>query len=151
MRDEGKDWPRFMYDAKEAFNESKRLVILFERERTDKLPKVHKQCSLSPAVPVPENYLTCCLGKKCRECEYLAALDTAAISPEERDTAKAWTCVGHILSEGGDISGEGFITTVDDRLYWENVYKSLAYDPEHDQPEEKEAARPIIAAGEVKP
>jgi len=87
---------------------------------------------MSPVVPVPENYLTCCQGTKCKECEYLLALDRAEITPEERDTAKAWTCTAHILSEGGDISGEGFITTVDDRMFWENVYASMSYDPEED-------------------
>jgi len=27
---------------------------------------------------------------------------------------------------GGDVAGEGFITTVDDRMYWGNVYESLS-------------------------
>ena len=133
----GEDWPRFMYDAKEAYAEPNRLAILFERERTGKLRKVHKQCSLSPTVSIPENYLSCCMGKKCKECEFLAAIDQAEITPEEQDTAKAWTCVTHILQNGGDVAGEGFLLTVDDRMFWDNVYESMSYDPENEEKEEK--------------
>lgn len=48
------------------------------------------------------------------------------MTPEQRDWIKAWTCVGHILANGGDVAGEGFIMTVDDRMYWDGVYESLA-------------------------
>lgn len=70
---------------------------------------------------------------ECRKCPHLAALDKAEMEPEKRDWIKAWTCVGHILSKGGDVAGEGFLTTVDDRMYWDSVHQSLAW--ADDQPE----------------
>jgi DNA-directed RNA polymerase subunit E'/Rpb7 len=36
---------------------------------------------------------------------------------------------------GGDMAGEGFILTTDDRIYWDSVYESLSYDPEQDEPD----------------
>jgi hypothetical protein len=42
------------------------------------------------------------------------------------DTAKAWTCAAHIVSTGGDTMNEGFLLRVDDRMFWDNVYSSLA-------------------------
>lgn len=45
---------------------------------------------------------------------------------EDKDLAKAWTCAGHIVTEGGDTANEGFVLTVDDRMYWDNVYHSLS-------------------------
>lgn len=62
--------------------------------------------------------------------------------PEQRDWIKAWTCVSHILANGGDVAGEGFLTTVDDRMYWDSVHESLAAGygaetEEGDQPNDK--------------
>jgi hypothetical protein len=55
---------------------------------------------------------------------------------EERDEAKAWTCATHIISKGGDIAGEGFILTTDDRMYWDRLHASLAMpNPDDDEPE----------------
>lgn len=118
---------RWMYQAKEAAQEVKRLPLLFKREREGTLPKLHRQCSHSEAVPVVKNELTCCLGVKCAICPQLLALNAMeAALPEDIDQAKAWTCVAHIISKGGDIAGEGFILTTDDRMYWNNLYASLS-------------------------
>lgn len=149
---DGKD---FMYQARHAAHEVPRLALLFRREREGKLGTVHKQCSHDHAgTPVPDNHLTCCLGVECRKCPHLAALDAVQtrrtftrtgieegtgipiiepvdhpIPAEQRDVLKAWTCVTHILMRGGDHAGEGYVMTVDDRMYWENVYSSLAGGP----------------------
>lgn len=132
----GKDtYGKFMYEAKNLADEVPRLAILFKMERENKLPKIHKQCSMSAAEPIIDNHLKCCLGTKCAECPYLAGIDLAKITPEQKDTAKAWTCAAHIISKGGDVMGEGYIMTVDDRMYWDNVYSSLS---QSDNPTEAE-------------
>jgi hypothetical protein len=131
---------KFMYEAKEMHSEAPRLKLLFERERLNLLPKVHQQCSHSEAEPVPENYLTCCLGVKCRECPELKALDTMDAAPEFISEAKAWTCVAHIVSKGGDWAREGYLLTVDDRMYWNNLYRSLA---SSDEPPSDDAVDPV--------
>ena len=124
----GKDWgeARFMYDGKTMADEVPRMVMLFRREREKALPAMHKQCSMTPAVPVKDNHLSCCLGVQCKECPELLALEKMQRSPEEIDTAKAWTCAAHIVSKGGDMMNEGYLLTVDDRMYWDNVHASLA-------------------------
>lgn len=126
---------RWMYDAKTAVDEVPRLRMLFEMERTGKLRQVHQQCSHSAPEPIPENVLTCCLGVKCRECPALQGLDKMEGAPEEIDTAKAWTCVAHILSKGGDVAGEGYILTTDDRMYWDRLHASLAMPNPDDEDE----------------
>lgn len=45
--------------------------------------------------------------------------------------AKAWTCAAHIVSSGGDVLREGYLLTVDDRMYWDKVYENLAGQQEH--------------------
>jgi hypothetical protein len=119
-------WPKWMYEAKTMADEVPRMVMLFRSERQKALPATHKQCSMTPAVPVKDNHLSCCLGVKCRECPELLALEKMKRSPEEIDTAKAWTCAAHIVSKGGDFMNEGYLLRVDDRMYWDNVYASLA-------------------------
>lgn len=121
---------RFMYDAKHAAHEVPRLAAVFGRERRGQLTKTHIQCSHSSPEPVPENYTTCCLGARCSECPFLLAIEAQEeLTEDQRDLAKAWTCVTHIISKGGDVAGEGYILTVDDRMYWENLYRSMAGPP----------------------
>lgn len=62
------------------------------------------------------------------------------MTAEQQDAAKAFTCVTHILTEvasrraadcGHIDTSEGFILTVDDRMYWDTVYAHLsAADPD---------------------
>lgn len=131
QREAGKEWPRFMYDAKHAAGEVSRLPLLFAREREGKLCKTFRLCSCcSEGKHIVDNHLTCCLGVECRKCPHLAALDKAeGMTPEQIDQMKAWTCVAHILANGGDRMGEGFIITVDDRMFWDRVCQSLASSP----------------------
>jgi len=116
----------WMYEAKSLADEVPRLVILFEKERLGLLDKHYKQCSRAEVVPVEDNRLTCCLGVECRSCPALLALEKAETTPEMIDRAKAWTCAAHILSEGGDVAGEGYLLTVDDRMFWDRTYASMA-------------------------
>jgi hypothetical protein len=128
-----KEWPGWMYQCKHAVEEVPRLALLFEMERTQKLRKIHRQCSHSTTEQVSDNHLSCCLGEECRKCQHLLSMDQAKILPEQRDWIKAWTCVGHILASGGDVSGEGFLMTVDDRMYWDRVYEHLSMPEPPDQ------------------
>lgn len=127
-------WPRFMYEAKKMADEIPRMALLFKRQREGSLPKVHQQCSHCKPEPIPDNFLCCCLGKKCHECPMLLALDAARMTPEEIDQAKAWTCAAHIVANGGDVAGEGYLMDESDRRYWSNLYQSLAgEDPEPEE------------------
>ena len=123
------EWCHWMYEAKTAMNEQQRLTRLFLAERTGKLRVIHQQCSRQPEEPLADNHLTCCLGVECRKCPQLLALDSAKMTPEEIDTAKSWTCVAHILSKGGDISGEGYVLDESDKEFWQRTYANLAADP----------------------
>jgi hypothetical protein len=118
---------RFMYEAKRMADEVPRMVMMFRQEREDALPQTHQQCSLQNPVPVNDNHLTCCKGVKARECPHLLALEKIVrCTPDDVDAAKAWTCAAHIVSEGGDHMGEGYMLTVSDRMFWDNVYNSLS-------------------------
>lgn len=126
-REAGKDWCRFVYAAKSAADEVPRLAMLFKRERDKDLPDTLKRCSHAHPEPIPDNHLTCCLGIKCAECEYLLAIDGAELSDEQKDAAKAWTCVTHAISKGDHVdTSEGVVMTVGDRMYWDGVYRNLA-------------------------
>ncbi len=123
------EWPRFMYDAMSMREESERLPKLFEMERLGRLRKVHVQCTCCAPEKqhIEDNHLTCCLGKKCRECPHLLALNDADLTDEQRDQAKAWTCIAHIAAAGPNVdTSEGMILTIDDRMYWDRLYESLA-------------------------
>jgi hypothetical protein len=128
---------KWLYEAKEMAGEVPRLTLLFKLARTDGLAKVHQQCSHAEPEPVPQNHLTCCLGVKCHECPELLALEKMEATPEQIDEAKAWTCCTHIAFSGGDVMREGYLLTVDDRMYWDRLYSNLAQtsDPDGD-PEE---------------
>ena len=120
------DQYRWMYEAKSMADEVPRMVMLFAMERKGELPKIHRQCSHSEPEEIEGNHLKCCLGVKCSECLALTALESDELTPEQIDIAKAWTCAAHIVSEGGDKALEGYILRVDDRMYWDAVYKNLA-------------------------
>lgn len=120
------EYSRWMYEAMKMAGEVPRMAVLIGMERRGELPKTHRQCSLSPSEPIPDNHLQCCLGVKCAACPQLLALDQMErVTPEEIDTAKAWTCAAHIVSEGGDRMNEGYILTVRDRMFWDRVYENL--------------------------
>jgi hypothetical protein len=117
----------FMYEAKTMADEIPRMIILFKNERLGKLPGEHQQCSQQEPEEIKENHLSCCKGVKCSECPQLLALELIErVTPEDIDTAKAWTCASHIVSTGGDIAREGYLMTLGDKMFWSNVYESLA-------------------------
>lgn len=122
------DW---IYESKRFCSALPRMVKLFESERTGKLTTVHKQCSISKVEKVVNNHLTCCLGTECAKCELLTPFDSCHLKAKEVDIIKAWTCGTHILHECNKRfvdTTEGYIMTVDDRMFWDKVYDSLSWD-----------------------
>ena len=127
------EYQRFLYDAKNIADEIPRMSMLFKAEREGTLTKIHQQCSHSEPEQVIDNHLSCCLGVKCKECPFLLALEGTNVSREHVDEIKAWTCAAHILSEKATKmidDSEGFIFTVDDKMFWQNVYRSLSQSDE---------------------
>ncbi len=120
----------WMYEAKRMSQELKRLPALFKKERLGELSKIFQYCSFSAKEEIAENFLSCCLGKRCTECQYLKAIDVETMTPEERDESKAYTCVSHILHTIGSgqhiDTSEGYILTEDDRIFWQRTYESMS-------------------------
>lgn len=135
------EFRHWMYEAKRGAEEQPRLAKLFRAQREGTLPKVHQQCSLSAPVEMKENNLTCSLGVRCRECPHLMALAEAKMEVADLDEAQAWTCVGHILQEIGSgkhvDTSEGMVMTDSDRMFWDNVYRSMSADDSHSLSEDK--------------
>lgn len=90
----GEEWPRWLYDTKSAAHESYRAIYLFAADRE------------------ADTGLKCAMGKKCRNCPILQTVERTMIAARGRekfpadideadiDAAKAWTCIGHILTSG---------------------------------------------------
>lgn len=96
-----RDWPRMMYEAKKLADEVPRMILKFEQERRG-MPSAFKMCGHDPrpATQLVDNHLKCVLGKECRKCPYLLAIEASAeMTDEAKDEAKAWTCATHILRE----------------------------------------------------
>lgn len=123
-----KDWPRMMYTAKQVSDEVPRMILLFEQERRG-LPTSYKMCGHdpSPATPLPDNHLRCHLGKQCRQCPYLQAIEAAPdMTNEAKDEAKAWTCATHILLESKpDTYFEGFLHDKSDDAFHARMARSF--------------------------
>lgn len=125
QRQSVKPWPRMMYTALLVASEVPRMILLFEIERKGQLRSSFKMCGHDPrpATPLPDNHLRCALGRPCRDCPFLQALDASPdMTPEAKDEAKAWTCATHILlNNAEDTYFEQFIRdkcddAFDDRL-----------------------------------
>jgi hypothetical protein len=146
LKSNGSQYEHWLYEAKRAMQELKRLPYWFKKLRENDLPKTFTYCSLSETEELPvENQLICCLGVDVSKCEYLANIfaDTAEYPPELIDQAKAHICVGHILQESArrfiDTS-EGYVQDETDRQFWQRTYHYMAMTDENDapRPERKE-------------
>lgn len=139
QRESGVPWKRWMYMAKDLADEVPRMVRLFAAERRGELAKRYVHCHHAACGNTPQaladNHLKCSLGVECRTCPHLLALEGGELTPEQLDYARAWTCAAHILAETqgeGDRSGEGWLQTVDDRMYWSRLHANLAADDPDD-------------------
>ena len=122
-----RNFEHWMYDAKAMANEIPRITFWFMQERTGQLPQVHRQCSHAEAEPIKENHLSCCLGKICKECPFLLALEKADVTPEQLDVMKAWTCASHIIQEKAKHfidDTEGYIQHEGDKMFWQRFNSS---------------------------
>ena len=133
------EWNRWMYMAKDMADEVPRMALLHGMERRGELTKTHVQCHNAACdntpQQVPDNHLKCGLGVECRKCPHLLTLEQAKLTPEQVDYAKAWTCAAHMLAEfkGEDhTGGEGWLQSVDDRMYWDRLYQNMAADDPDD-------------------
>jgi hypothetical protein len=124
-----KDWPKMMYEAMRLADEVPRMILLFEHERRG-LPSAWKMCGHDPrpATPLPDNHLRCALGKECRTCPYLGAIEASpTMTNEAKDEAKAWTCATHILREiSADVHLEEFVWEKSSVAFHERMVASFA-------------------------
>lgn len=125
LRREDKEWPRILYTAYTISDEVPRMVLLFQHEREHGMADSYKMCAHdpSPATKLVDNHLRCALGKECRKCLYLAAIDTSQImTPEAKDEAKAWTCATHFLLESKpDVFLEQILRSKEDDAFDERL------------------------------
>ncbi len=131
-RIEGKEWPRILYSAMKVSDEVPRMVLLFQREREQGMPASYKMCAHDPSPPTPlqDNHLYCALGKECRRCEYLAAIDRSeSMTSEAKDEAKAWTCATHFLLESKpDVFFESILRDKSDDAFDARLIRNLTAD-----------------------
>lgn len=148
---------RGLYNFKAAVGLLPWLTRMIGLERTNAMPLEHQQCLHAAPEPIPENILTCGLGKKLSECPILARLRAtfdqergrkrpdggdsfyAEITDEQVDNVAAMTCVWHMLmgSDGFVDWQEGAVQTTSDQMYWERLYKNLSQ-PIPDEPSDAE-------------
>lgn len=126
----GNQAPHWMYTAKTVADEVPRMILLFEQERRG-LPTSYKMCGHDPqpATPLPDNHLTCALGKQCRKCPFLARIEAQAnMTNEAKDEAKAWTCATHILLESKpERYFEGFLHDKSESVFNERLGESFGH------------------------
>lgn len=115
QRKDGKDYDayRWLYRAKDAANESYRLMYLWKADRK------------------ADTGLKCILGKVCRQCPILKTIEEHMLAGRQQrpgsllppydvldddiDMAKTWTCITHAMADGGNLHWEGILHTKEDR------------------------------------
>lgn len=107
-RQNGREFPHWLYRIKDAAHEVSRLMYLFDADRKE------------------DTGLRCALGKACRSCPILTNIEAAMVADRtgpfphgiedfDIDAAKSWTCVHHVLAEKVDHLDGGFLCTKRDR------------------------------------
>lgn len=107
-RQAGREFPHWLYTVKSGAHELSRAMILFDMERKK------------------DEGLRCALGVTCRECPILRTIEQAMIAARsdkwpshnddaDIDGAKAFTCVGHILSSQGNPVDGVYFSRKEDR------------------------------------
>lgn len=154
QRVDKKPHPGSLYEYKSMVQALPWIGRQLGKERRGELAKVHQQCSHCAPEPIKENKLICCLGVECAKCEILISLRESVakrgqfydkITDEDVDHLCGLTCAWHIFTtatstpaDGGwkvDTT-EGYILDESDRMFWSNLYESLASSGP-DEPEEK--------------
>lgn len=108
-RQGGRDFPFWLYRAKDAAHESYRLIYLFEHDLKE------------------DTGLVCVMGTKCRSCPILQSVEAAMIAARDNErwpspiedsdiaAAKAWSCITHVLTSGTDPVDGAFLMNKRDR------------------------------------
>lgn len=153
-RQTGQTWEHDLYEWKSALGELRRLPLWLRRARTGTLPTMHQQCSRQAPEPIAANRLLCALGEDVTACPILASFYAAfeaertrimpfngepsypELTADDGDEVAAQICVWHIFTtqlrqyDARDWSAfdtsEGYAQDEGDRMYWRNVYDSLA-------------------------
>ena len=128
------NFEHWLYQAKRAGEERRRLPRLFVRERQGKLAQWFQYWSFSRPEPIPENVLQCCLGERVSTCSILQDVLYplhGAFPAQLLDAMQADICVGHVLWQSalrgyGLNSDGGYVQDTSDRLYWQRVGESLS-------------------------
>lgn len=128
-----------------------------------KLATAHKQCSHSPTIPIINNTLRCAIGNEVTSCPILLQLRETFqkevervypfngekpygdLPPESVYSLMAKTCAWHIYMTscrvqegwGGIDTSEGYLMDESDRMFWSNVYSSLAQGDPDEETEEQ--------------
>jgi hypothetical protein len=167
--DKKQSWPHSLYEFKSIVQFLEYGWKQIEKAYSGELPTVHNQCCHAPE-PIPDNKLMCCLGKDVKSCEILVSIKTTFDEQRQRECgvlgkfyadvpdefmyrSMAQTCAWHIFTtvtqaqedwHGVDTS-EGHLMDKGDRMFWQNVYRSMG---EVDKLDQDEAA--IAGMVEVK-
>lgn len=135
--DEGKPFEHSFYDFKAMIGEFMRLPYWLKLAFTGKLPKVHKQCSVSSEEEIEDNRLICALGKDVTSCPILKSYLKNPAGGNRRYVDMATICCWHIYTN--DIgfkdgqerqtpridTSEGYVQDGSDRMFWRQVYQSM--------------------------
>jgi hypothetical protein len=136
----GRPWLHSLYEFKTMLNELPRLAYWIRRARTGELPKVHQQCSHCRPEHIHENHLLCAKGVNVNECPILLSLRAnvkqRGVSEDDADRLCGLTCAWHIFTTATGVkdgmgwngidTSEGYVQDASDRMFWSNVYESLA-------------------------
>ena len=112
-----------------------------------RLPSIHRQCSHQPEEQIKQNMLRCAIGKNVLECPILASLKAdyeehvkPPLESESLFKIMSATCAFHVMQKATAMTegfrldtSEGYMQDTSDRMYWERVYESMAYQPEEER------------------
>jgi hypothetical protein len=147
-------WEHSLYEFKNALNFLEYGHGQLQKAFTGTLRKTHRQCSRCAPEPIPDNKLQCCLGQEVTTCPILLSLKSvveeqrswvtpydgkahyANVTNEHLYRLMARTCAWHIYHDACGVkddpafhvdTSEGYLTDKSDRMFWDNVCKSLSY------------------------
>lgn len=151
IRKKGGEWEYSLYEFKSLMHLLEHGGKRIEEAYTGKLRQVHQQCSRTAPQKIEKNCLKCCLGKDVTECEILVSIKNtfddergrecgtlrkfyADVPDSEMYRLMAQTCAWHIyktVTKGQEghwacDTSEGHLMDTSDRMFWGNVYASLA-------------------------
>ena len=143
-------WEHSLYEFKSMLNFLSYGHHSIQKAFEGKLPTIHKQCSRTPSIPILNNTLKCALGNEVTTCPILLQLKETFdnrgkfyedIPSESVFGLMAKTCAWHIYCKlvqakegwGGVDTSEGWMMDNSDRMFWDNIYRSMRQDGPDDE------------------